>query len=121
MKHIQTYYRTCNLCEAMCGLVITTQGGRIDKIIGDEKDPLSHGHICPKALAYKDLHEDPDRLKFPAKKTPSGWGHEVNGTQQHTAHKQLGENLNALGDETAIDPISGNADLVIRDVSISPI
>ena len=73
MKHIQTYYRTCNLCEAMRGLVITTQGGRIDKIIGDEKDPLSHGHICPKALAYKDLHEDPDRLKFPAKETPSGW------------------------------------------------
>jgi anaerobic selenocysteine-containing dehydrogenase len=47
MKHIQTHYRTCNLCEAMCGLVITTQGGRIDKIIGDEKDLLSHGHICP--------------------------------------------------------------------------
>ena len=73
MKDIQTHYRTCNLCEAMCGLVITTDIGQIKTITGDEKDPLSRGHICPKALAYKDLHEDPDRLKFPMKKTTSGW------------------------------------------------
>ena len=57
----------------MCGLVITTQNEQIQTIVGDEKDPLSHGHICPKALAYKDLHEDSDRLKFPVKKTNSGW------------------------------------------------
>ena len=73
MTNIQTHYRTCNLCEAMCGLVITTQNEQIQTIVGDEKDPLSHGHICPKALAYKDLHEDSDRLKFPVKKTNSGW------------------------------------------------
>ena len=41
----------------MCGLVITTQNEQIQTIVGDEKDPLSHGHICPKALAYKDLHD----------------------------------------------------------------
>jgi len=73
ITNFQTHYRTCNLCEAMCGLVITTQNEQIQTIVGDEKDPLSHGHICPKALAYKDLHEDSDRLKFPVKKTNSGW------------------------------------------------
>ena len=54
MTNFQTHYRTCNLCEAMCGLVITTQNEQIQTIVGDEKDPLSHGHICPKALAYKE-------------------------------------------------------------------
>ena len=73
ITNFQTHYRTCNLCEAMCGLVITTQNEQIQTIVCDEKDPLSHGHICPKALAYKDLHEDSDRLKFPVKKTNSGW------------------------------------------------
>ena len=73
MSLLQSHYRTCNLCEAMCGLVITTTNGNIEKIEGDKKDPLSHGYICPKALAYKDLHEDSDRLKFPIKKVKGSW------------------------------------------------
>ncbi len=34
---------------------------------------LSRGHICPKAVALKDLHEDPDRLRQPVRRTASGW------------------------------------------------
>jgi anaerobic selenocysteine-containing dehydrogenase len=62
---IKTHYRACHLCEAICGLVIETQGEQILSIKGDKKDPLSRGHICPKATALKDLHEDPDRLRKP--------------------------------------------------------
>ncbi len=69
MKH----YRSCNLCEAICGLQIETDGRQILSIQGDKQDPLSRGHICPKALALKDIHEDPDRLKTPIKRTASGW------------------------------------------------
>ena len=59
------HYRACHLCEAICGLVIETEGQEILSIKGDKKDPLSRGHICPKAIALKDLHEDPDRLRQP--------------------------------------------------------
>jgi anaerobic selenocysteine-containing dehydrogenase len=59
------HHRTCNLCEAMCGLVITHENNQIQKIEGDFKDPLSRGHICPKAFGLKDIYEDPDRLKTP--------------------------------------------------------
>ena len=59
------HHRTCHLCEAMCGLVIETRDGAIEKIRGDENDPLSRGHICPKAVALQDLHSDPDWLKRP--------------------------------------------------------
>ncbi|NND68971.1 MAG: molybdopterin-dependent oxidoreductase [Halioglobus sp.] len=62
------HYRACHLCEAICGLVIDTEGEEIVAIRGDKDDPLSRGHICPKAVALKDLHEDPDRLRSPVKK-----------------------------------------------------
>lgn len=68
-----THYRTCHLCEAMCGVAIEMKDGHIDSIKGDENDPLSRGHICPKAVALQDLHEDPDRLRKPIRKTTTGW------------------------------------------------
>ena len=73
MENIKTHYRTCNLCEAMCGLEIEHSGGEIISIKGDKKDVFSKGHICPKALALEDLYFDKDRLKTPIKRTDSGW------------------------------------------------
>ena len=55
----------CNLCEAICGLEFRIADGRITSIRGDERDEFSHGHICPKAVALKHIHEDPDRIKRP--------------------------------------------------------
>jgi anaerobic selenocysteine-containing dehydrogenase len=60
-----TYFRACNLCEAICGLAITVTDGRVSDLRGDPDDPLSHGHICPKGSALQDLLDDPDRLKRP--------------------------------------------------------
>lgn len=56
---------TCPLCEASCGLLVETTAGAVTAIRGDPDDPLSRGHLCPKAVALKDLHEDPDRLRRP--------------------------------------------------------
>ena len=62
---IRTVYRACNLCEAICGLEIKVDGPKILSIRGDEADPFSRGHICPKAVALQDVHEDPNRLRRP--------------------------------------------------------
>jgi anaerobic selenocysteine-containing dehydrogenase len=67
------HYRTCNLCEAMCGIEIELAGDAIVAIRGDEEDPFSQGHVCPKAVALQDLHADPDRLRRPVRKTAAGW------------------------------------------------
>jgi anaerobic selenocysteine-containing dehydrogenase len=69
----QTHFRTCNLCEAMCGLKITYEGNDIQRIEGDKEDKFSRGHICPKAFGLKDIYEDPDRLKRPIKKVNGEW------------------------------------------------
>jgi anaerobic selenocysteine-containing dehydrogenase len=63
------YYRACNLCEAICGLKITVEGGRITDLRGDEHDPLSRGAICPKGTALIDLHADPKRLRVPHRRS----------------------------------------------------
>lgn len=69
---IRTQHGVCNLCEAICGLTFQVQGegpqARIISVKGNEADPLSRGHICPKAVALKDLHEDPDRLRQPVRR-----------------------------------------------------
>ena len=64
----RTHHRVCHLCEAMCGLVIRTEGDNVTDIRGDKDDPLSRGHVCPKAVALQDIHEDPDRLRKPMKR-----------------------------------------------------
>ena len=60
-----THLRTCNLCEALCGIEVERDGDRVGTIRGDARDPLSQGYICPKATALADLHHDPDRLRTP--------------------------------------------------------
>jgi anaerobic selenocysteine-containing dehydrogenase len=61
----RTHHRICPLCEACCGLEIRTDGERVIGIRGAEHDVFSQGYICPKGVALKDLHEDPDRLRTP--------------------------------------------------------
>ena len=61
----QTHIRTCHLCEAMCGLELTVEAGRVTKIRPNKADVWSQGHICPKGTALGDLHHDPDRLRKP--------------------------------------------------------
>ena len=67
------HYRTCNLCEAICGIEIQVEPYQRLTIRGDDDDVFSRGYICPKAVALQDIHYDQDRLKHPVRRTPRGW------------------------------------------------
>src|SRR6185369_1184774 len=67
------HYRTCNLCEAICGIEIEVEPFQKLNIRGDKDDVFSRGYICPKAVALQDIHFDQDRLKHPMRRTPRGW------------------------------------------------
>ena len=62
---ITTHHRICPLCEATCGLELQVADGRVLSVRGHEADVFSAGYLCPKGVALKDLHEDPDRLRTP--------------------------------------------------------
>jgi anaerobic selenocysteine-containing dehydrogenase len=61
----------------MCGVVIESDGDRVTSVRGDDEDSFSRGDICPKATSLGDLHHDPDRLRRPLRRTPSGDFEEV--------------------------------------------
>ena len=99
---IEKHYRSCNLCEAICGLVIEHKDGEILSIKGDQEDPLSKGHICPKAVALQDIYHDPKRLKKPVKQTNDGW-EEISW---HQAYKEVGDNIRRLQKDYGKDTIA---------------
>ncbi|MGH1373674.1 MAG: molybdopterin-dependent oxidoreductase [Cellvibrionaceae bacterium] len=66
----KTHYRTCHLCETMCGIEVEYEGDQILSIKGDKSDVLSQGNICPKATGLQDIHRDPDRLRQPMIRRP---------------------------------------------------
>ncbi len=87
-----THRRACNLCEAICGLEIETQGNTVVSIRGDKNDPLSKGYLCPKAFALKDIYEDPDRLRAPMKRV----GDVFEKISWEQAFAEIGEKFTAV-------------------------
>ncbi|MEV3923372.1 molybdopterin oxidoreductase family protein [Actinomadura coerulea] len=71
----RTAFRTCPLCEALCGLELTLdEAGAVTRVRGDGKDPFSKGYICPKGATLGSLDGDPDRLAEPlVAGEASGW------------------------------------------------
>ena len=66
-------FRACPLCEAICGLELQYDGDALVAIRGDDADPFSRGHICPKGNAILDLEADPDRLRRPMRRDGDTW------------------------------------------------
>jgi anaerobic selenocysteine-containing dehydrogenase len=67
-----TVFRTCSLCEACCGLKFEVEDGRIVSVRPDEDDVFSKGYVCPKGVTMADIHNDPDRLRRPVRRTAAG-------------------------------------------------
>ncbi len=102
------HHRACHLCEAICGLLIETDGEQILSIKGDPDDPLSRGHICPKAVALQDIHEDPDRLRGPLRRIRTaggeadrweeiGWEEALDTTARRLVDIAQRDGVNAIG------------------------
>ena len=84
--------RTCNLCEANCGIIIETEGRKVLSVKGNPDHVLSGGYICPKATAIPDIQDDPDRLRTPLKRVGDEW-HEISFEQ---AFAEIGERFAAI-------------------------
>ena len=57
----------------MCGIAVETEGEQIVSIRGDNEDPFSRGHVCPKVMGLKDVQTDPDRIRQPMRRTGDSW------------------------------------------------
>lgn len=99
---LHTHHRTCNICEAMCGLVITHDGRDVVSVKPDPGDPLSRGHICPKAVALQDFRTDPDRITAPLLKVNGefraiGWDEALDLAAEKLRAVQEAHGVDAVG------------------------
>ena len=62
----------CILCSRNCGLEVQLDGGRLAKIRGDEKHPLTAGYLCQKAARLDHYQNHQDRLSTPLRRRPDG-------------------------------------------------
>jgi len=84
----------CELCFWKCGIQAKVRGGRIVKIEGLKKHPLSNGRLCPRGAGGAGAVYDPDRLKRPmirTKKRGEAYFREVSWEEalNYTAEKML--------------------------------
>ena len=101
------HYRICPICEAGCGLKLTTDGRVVERIQANTEDVFSAGHICAKGISLKELDEDPDRIRTPLIKQGSGFRE---GTWEE-AFSVINERLNGVIEQygsSAVATYTGN-------------
>ncbi len=59
----------CAICDSACGMRATVKDGAIRFLQGLPEDPHNEGRLCAKGIASAYIRNDPDRLKFPMKRT----------------------------------------------------
>lgn len=64
----ETHHTFCRICEALCGLEVTVENGRVAEIRPDAQHVATRGFGCVKGLKQHKLLDSPDRLQHPLKK-----------------------------------------------------
>jgi thiosulfate reductase/polysulfide reductase chain A len=62
-------YGACDVCGMGCAYVAHLRDGRIIKLTGNPNDQTAEGKLCVKGYSGLRLLYDPDRLKYPLKRT----------------------------------------------------
>lgn len=70
---VETKTTFCRICEALCGLEVDVEDGRVVDIRPDAEHVATDGFGCPKGLKQHRILDSPDRLKHPLKRAGSRW------------------------------------------------
>ena len=62
---VRTIATTCDICFWKCGAIAHVRDGKLWKIEGNPRDPLSQGRLCTRGTGGIGAHYDPDRLRSP--------------------------------------------------------
>jgi len=86
----------CELCFWKCGILAHVKNGRVTKIKGNPKDPLSQGHLCPRGAGGTGLLYDPDRLKRPMVRVSKRGSDEFEAVSWDAALNEVAENFETI-------------------------
>ena len=94
------------MCGASCGIIVTTENGKITKVEGDPYYPPTKGFFCAKGKAITELIYHPDRVTMPLKRI----GPRGSGTWEEITTKEavgyIADKLRKLIDEHGAESIS---------------
>jgi thiosulfate reductase/polysulfide reductase chain A len=62
-------YGVCGVCAMGCAYIARLRAGRINRLVGNPKDQIAEGKLCVKGYSGFRALYDPDRLKYPMKRT----------------------------------------------------
>ena len=68
-----THHTFCRICEALCGLEIDVDQGRVVDIRPDRAHVGTAGFCCAKGTRQARIYDSPDRLQYPLKRVGSGF------------------------------------------------
>ena len=89
----------CELCFWKCGVLAHKRDGRVTKLVGNPKHPLSRGRLCPRGTAGTGLLYDPDRLRQPLMRVRSRGEDVFEPVTWEHALDYIAERLSAIRDE----------------------
>ncbi|GBC84014.1 Menaquinone reductase, molybdopterin-binding-like subunit [bacterium HR11] len=113
------YATVCRECPAGCGLLVKTREGRAVKVEGNPAHPVNRGRLCVRGQAALQGLYDPDRIRQPLQKRPSG---EFRPVSWEEAERLLVERLADLRHRGRADRIvlvtpllTGSLDRLVQD------
>jgi anaerobic selenocysteine-containing dehydrogenase len=73
--HLRVVPSVCYSCHSNCEVLVyvNRETGVIERVEGDPDSPQTHGVLCAKGLAAKDLCYNPGRLTKPLKRVGARW------------------------------------------------
>jgi formate dehydrogenase len=92
----------CRICEALCGLEVTVDNGRVTDIRPDDDHVATQGFGCPKGLKQHLMYDSPDRLRHPLKRVGSSW-QQVSWEQ---ALAEIGDKVRGIRAHSSADAVA---------------
>ena len=70
----ETFFGACpHDCPDTCAMVYEVEDGKLVEVRGNKDHPMTRGTLCVKLKDFHDHHANPDRLKYPLRRTgPKG-------------------------------------------------
>ena len=72
-EETRVHKTVCMLCFQVCGINAYVKAGKLIKVEGMEKHPLSRGVVCPRGRHLPQYVYSTERLKYPMKKKGCDW------------------------------------------------
>jgi anaerobic selenocysteine-containing dehydrogenase len=88
-----------NCHPTLCGMVVEVEDGKLLRVMGDKENPDSHGFLCVRGQASREIIGNPGRLLHPLMRSPrSGVWRQVTWDD---ALDRIAERMRAVGREAA--------------------